>query len=86
MHARNISTFNAAMFLGFKLVYAFSFFAIGYSQSPDATTYYRNMIDNVYPSYLADYNAAIAAFPASNATPEDIDVSFVIFFYISMSL
>jgi len=74
------------MFLGFKLVYAFSFFAIGYSQSPDATTYYRNMIDNVYPSYLADYNAAIAAFPASNATPEDIDVSFVIFFYISMSL
>ena len=44
------------------------------------------MIDNVYPSYLADYNAAIAAFPASNATPEDIDVSFVIFFYTSMSL
>ena len=50
-----------------------SFLATGYSQNPDATTYY--MIDSVCPTYLVDYNTAIAAFPPSNAA----SMSFVAF-------
>jgi len=76
VHARVSSSSTIGMFFwGLKLVLASSLVASGYSQSPDATTYYRNMIDNVFPKTLSDYNTAITAFPSANATPEDIDVS-----------
>jgi len=81
VHARVSSLLTIEMFFwGLKLVLASSFVATVYSQSPDATTYYRDMIDNVFPKTLSDYNTAIKAFPSANATPEDIDVSFFVSF------
>jgi hypothetical protein len=72
------------MFLGIKLSLAvsFSFFVpLTTAQpatcggNPDATTAYTNAIDITFPNALAEYTAAVSAFPSSNATPEDIDVS-----------
>jgi len=76
---------SIALFWGFKLVLALSFLAICYSQSTDAARYYCNMIDDVYPDDLANYNTEITAFSSSHATPEDINVCFVIFLCTSMS-
>jgi len=64
------------------MVLALSFLATGYSQNPDATTYYRNIIDSVYPTYLADYNTAIGAVSPSNAA----SMSFVAFICINRYL
>ncbi|KAJ2928346.1 hypothetical protein H1R20_g8754, partial [Candolleomyces eurysporus] len=70
------------MLWGIKLALAvpLSFFAFATAQpatcggNPDATTWYTNAIDNTFPKALADYTAAVDAFPSANATPEDIDV------------
>ncbi|KAJ2921349.1 hypothetical protein H1R20_g15748, partial [Candolleomyces eurysporus] len=70
------------MLWGVKLALAvpLSLFAFATAQpatcggNPDATTWYTNAIDNTFPKALADYTAAVDAFPSANATPEDIDV------------
>ncbi|RXW13371.1 hypothetical protein EST38_g12482 [Candolleomyces aberdarensis] len=69
------------MFWSLKTVLAISLVGLTTAQkpsplcgtNPDATTFFRNMVTHTYPKALADYNAVIAAFPNSNATPEDID-------------
>ncbi|KAG2012131.1 hypothetical protein CC2G_012167 [Coprinopsis cinerea AmutBmut pab1-1] len=41
--------------------------------NPDGKTSYENAIDIAFPKALAEYDAAICAFPEADATPEDVD-------------